>query len=179
MSTIIDALKKTQSALDNKPYPDHRLFGDIEIPNTDARNQASLLKNTKKKKKKSISFLNKHFFKRLVIASVLGSISWLGYHYQHQISAKLQTLHTMLTEQKKQPIKTTPPPTLPTKKPHTNLSLNGTIHVGNKRDALINNQLLKVGDTIDDYQVSQVHYNSVTLLNPQTKRSKILTTSLN
>lgn len=58
------------------------------------------------------------------------------------------------------------------------LILNGTVHVGNNRAALINHQLYHVGQWIGEFQITEIHSNSVELKNIKTSKKQKLTESL-
>lgn len=204
MSTIIDALKKTQSAIDKKPYPDHAIHGDIEIPNygtQNAKSHASLLGQNPSSKfstsrfknpfssftfsfrnpfsfsshrvKKSFYSLNRrHAIGSIIILFLCGGI-WLGYRYDNQITNGItKTASTITSDIQKHIPAALSVPT------HTKLTLNGTVHVGPNRDAFINNQTYRVGDTVDGYKIIEIHYDQVTLLDPATQKTTVLTTEL-
>ncbi len=204
MSTIIDALKKTQSAIDKKPYPDHAIHGDIEIPNYGTQNtkaHASLLgqnpssrfstnrfKNpfssfnfnfrnpfsfSRRRFKKSFHSLNRrHAIGSMILLCLCGGI-WLGYRYDNQITTGITKAASTITSG----IQKHTPTTLvaPTR---TKLTLNGTVHVGSNRDALINNQMYRVGDTVDGYKILEIRYDQVTLLDTTTQKTTLLTTDI-
>lgn len=204
MSTIIDALKKTQSAIDKKPYSDHTLYGDIEIPNSGrhgAKSHASLLGQEKKpdsstrkfknpfsslnvnfknpfsfsshRFKKSFSSLNRHHvIGSTIILCLCGGI-WLGYQYDRQITRGITSAANSIEKH----IPTTIPKITAMAAPKE-FTLNGTVHTGSKRDAMINNHLYRVGDTVNGYRILEIRYDQVTLLDPETKKMVTLTTDL-
>lgn|SRR3990167_2802531 len=59
------------------------------------------------------------------------------------------------------------------------LVLNGTMRIGNHRAALINHNLYQLGQMINGYQIIDIRFNEVDLINPVTHQAQKLTESLN
>lgn len=185
MSSIIDALKKTQSSIDKRPYSDHTIYGDIEIPNTgkqNAQSHASLLSQKKnpgfstRKFKNPFSFLKRHHVIGSTILLCLCGGIWLGYQYDGQITHEIANARNAITNSFKKHAQTKPViAVVPT---HIKLTLNGTVHVGSNRNAYINNQIYRVGDRVDGYKILEIHYDQVTLLDTLTQKKTVLTTEL-
>lgn len=204
MSTIIDALKKTQSAIDKKPYSDHTLYGDIEMPNSGRqgdKSHASLLGQKKtpgsstpkfnnpfsslsfnfsnpfsfssrRFKKSLFSLKRQHVIGSTIILCLCGGI-WLGYRYDQQITHEIGNVANSI----KKHVPTTMPK-ITTVAALKELTLNGTVHTGSKRDAMINNHLYRVGDTVNGYRILEIHYDQVKLLDPESQKTIVLTTEL-
>jgi hypothetical protein len=188
MSTIIDALKKTQSAIDKKPYADHSIYGDIEIPHRGTQNtqsHASLLGQKRKLNvsasqfKNFFSFLNYRYIIGLTICLFLFAGIWLGYRYDDQITSGMTKLISNITSEiKTRPHEKPPIAVIITPPPKIKPTLNGTVRAGVKRDAMINNHLYRVGDMVNGYRILEIHYDQVTLLDSDTKKTIVLTTNL-
>ena len=58
------------------------------------------------------------------------------------------------------------------------LTLSGTMRINNKRVALINGNLYRVGEVVNGYKVNAIQYDHVTLLNPQTHQIRTLVPEL-
>lgn len=193
MSIIVDALKKTQSDIDKKPYANHAIYGDIEIPNSgrqDTNSHTAILGQKKIPKSSTSKFKNpfsfsihrfKKYFSTLnrqhiigltIILCLCGGI-WLGYQYDRQITHGIANATNSIEKH----IPTTPPKISTTAAPEK-LTLNGTVLTGSKRDAMINNHLYHIGDIINGYKIVEIHYDQVVLLNLDTKETRILTTNL-
>lgn len=179
MSAIMDALNKTQSAIDKKPYSDRSLYGDIKIPHPDASKtdpHAALLHKKKKsffstKNGKAVfSILMHRYFILLSLSAFLGFSIWFGYQHDQPITAEINKIKNSFKAQSKTTI-AAQPAQIP-------LILDGTVRVDTKRDALINQQLYKVGDTIDGYLILEIHDGQIKLLDRTTLKTRILKTEL-
>lgn len=171
MSAIIDALKKTQSAINKKPDTDHSLYGDIETLKHDQQDFKSNAERIFVKIKSYFSFFSYRVFLSLLIIVLLCSGTWLGYSHDLQI---MQGIHKIT-----QIFKATPKtiaPALPN--PHATLTLDGTAQVGNQREAMINQHFYQIGDTITGYQIQAIDENQVTLRDMNTLKTSVLTTNL-
>ncbi|GEM_PF-5546911 len=205
MSTIIDALKKTQSAIDKKPYSDHTLYGDIEMPNSGrqgAKSHASLLGQKKtpdsstRKFKNLFSSLSFNFSNPFSFSSRRFKKSFASLKRQHVIGSMIvlclcsgiwlgyrydhQITHEMTSvanDIKKYTDHTTPQ-TITTPAPKIKPTLNGTVRAGSKRDAMINNHLYRVGEMVNGYRILEIHYDQVKLLDPESQKTIVLTTEL-
>lgn len=204
MSSIIDALKKTQSAIDKKPYTNKTIYDDIEVPTYKTENNqphASLLgqkplpRFSANKFKNPFSSLNFNFtnpfsfsphqFKKyfsslnrqhvigLTIILCLCSGIWLGYRYDHEITHGIGNVANNI----KKHLPTTIPK-ITTMAAPKELTLNGTVHTGSNRDAMINNHLYRVGEMVNGYKILDIHYDQVTLLDPESHKTIVLTTEL-
>lgn len=180
MSAIMDALNKTQSAIDKKPYSDRSLYGDIKIPHHDTTSKtdphAALLHKKKKpffsaqNGKAVFSIFTHRYFILLSLGAFLSFSIWFGYQHDQPITTEISKIKNSFIAQPKTTI-AAQPAQIP-------LILDGTVRVDTKRDALINQQLYKVGDTIDGYLILEIHDGQVKLLDRKTLETSVLKTNL-
>lgn len=173
MSAINDALKKTQSALNIKSTAETSAFISIDPPKqplTEPARLERLIEWLEESKETVIVFLTNKFFIGAISGLLLLSVSIPVFHHLSQFVQYKKVALQKIQKSKTLPITTIEQP--------VNLMLNGTIHADGKRDAMINNQLYRVGDRINDYKILEIQYNQVTLLNTKTQKTIMLTTEL-
>ncbi len=175
MSLIDEALKKTQSAL--KKQNAREVFASESIIQAAQTTQPSSSKTTYPYQQKRFS---RHSFKmpkiyQYGLMGVLATTTLLMIFFEiHAHSTAIEQRYTQFYKgvfshfSSTQPVaKLTPLAKLP-------LTLNGIMKTKHKSAALINNQLYHVGETIDGYQIQQIHYDHVVLKDTISGKTEIL-----
>ncbi|OGT33800.1 MAG: hypothetical protein A3C44_05225 [Gammaproteobacteria bacterium RIFCSPHIGHO2_02_FULL_39_13] len=183
MSLIDEALKKTQSSLKNTQRPHSVSTSESIVSRATATSamHAGMIPNQfikPRRTKKSFAFPNMTFNLHWIIFSVASIISisliiFMLMHF-HSITDRYVNFYSNLFSQHKTQRVITQPvmnETMP-------LTLSGTMRINNKRVALINGNLYRVGEVVNGYKVNAIQYDHVTLLNPQTHQIRTLVPEL-
>lgn len=175
MSLIDDALKKTQSALTRREKPAVKPTSsilqskmDMPHPTVDPRLQSTFTHREKspfaweEKKEIIVEFFRSRAFILLITAIVLLALITFLYKDLIKIINELRAPHHIT-------------PTQVTLAPINTIKLDGTLATGREHAALINDKLYYTGQTIHGYQIQSINYNKITLLDPTTKKTYVLT----
>lgn len=172
MSSIIDALKKTQSAINQKPYTDRSIYGDIDFPGENTCNEKPFSPPAKNKKQIGKAFISNFSCQKLLwptLALLFSGGIWIGYYHDQTIANAFSAFIN-----KTEKIFYTPSKKINVITP---LTLNGTIRAGASEDVLINNALYHVNDIVSGYKILEIHDDRVTLIDPVTQKKIILKTT--
>lgn len=151
MSIIDQALKKTQQAIEKeKSTTSQKMTYESEKIVTQTPRATIATKNYKK----NILILSISLTLITLFLILFNFVPTLFTWHFHKISQSTNAMP--------------PPPMI----------LNGTVHVGNNRAALINHQLYHTGQLIGEFQITEIHSNSVELKNIKTSKTQKLTESL-
>ena len=173
MSLILDALKKTQSALNP-----HRDTARATPPKKEQHSQQHIPFSFQKNK--TIDFTR--FLNRWTIgicsAGLLIAILLVGHHFfstvfkrymgfYGELASAVSNRSPLITPANK-PIVSTQKPTLVELPAIPNFQLQGTVQVNGEHLALINQVMYHPGQFIGDFEITQVRYENVTLFNRKT-----------
>lgn len=192
MSLIDQALKKTQSALKQKAQTTSSTQPIIDkVDKPEPIRPAPAVHAIPKKYKKTshtvsdFGFNGTDFLDFITNRWVIGAASFVFMAMlvltMHQYVLHIGQRYTqfyghlfqhVLPVKNKSKLVTTPP------KPVVPMKLNGTLQMENQHVALINHQLYHTGETIDGYQIEEIHYNHVILQNTETHQKRELTPEL-
>lgn len=174
MSLIDQALKKTQSALNQKKVlptqtPSHTNNDRPQTRPISARPQIPLFA----RQSLGIPAIMKY---GMIGALSIVAIIVIGFeihsHYT-TLTQRYNGFYGKMFSRFSQPKKI-----IPVAVAEPPLVLNGTLETGIERIALINQQLYHVNEIVDGYLIKQIHYNRVVLQNITTHKTRVLTPKL-
>ena len=167
MSVINQALKKTQSALEQQakaaPKP------PVDAP------------QVSQPPKSAVRWHKRYLWMGILAPMVVAT----GYLYGPVIATRdvhfYRTFFHRFTENQASQVATPPKAVIaaaPTPTPHpVPLALNGTVRMGKDRVAVINHEFYHVGDQMDGFKVDRIQFNTVTLSDPNTHEQETLNPS--
>lgn len=193
MSLILDALKKTQSALNShsaklKVTPEKSVHTAVP-PKPESESQQHHIPFSFHKNH-SIDFMQ--FLNRWTIGlcsfGLLIAVLLVGHHFFSNVFKRYAGFygelahaisdHALLATPVNKPIAPTtkPAPAVLPSIPH--FQLDGTVQVDGKHLALINQTMYHTGQFIGDFEITQIRYEDVTLVNHKTHQIVRLTPAL-
>lgn len=177
MSLIDQALKKTQSSLNKQKTESLRSpiysAATAQIPLTTQR----LINPTGRKNTANTFFefpaMNKYWIIGPLLAIFVAAIGFETHLHFASVKAHYANFYgkiatDFLSKSKKAALVIASQP----------LTLDGTMEMNSARVALINGKLYHTGQTVNGYQIQQIHYNGVTLQNTATHQTNELTPEL-
>lgn len=170
MSLIVDALKKTQSALNPHEEQLHKK-SDALITESPPPMTFSI------SKKHDFEFVNRWSIGFFALV-LLGFLIALTHTYIAHLAARYVNFYGDLAHEISSGKVQKPVVISEKAAPVINFTLDGTLQMNGEHVALINNRLYYVGQIIEGFQIKRIHYNTVTVVNPITHQETVLTPAL-